>query len=410
MPRPWQGLLPGLVMLVMAIPAAVPAWAQGSVAPVGSPGAVSAAGSQALSAEALDRLLEPFAGAPQDSLGIVLDAGRYPNDLIEASLWARTPEASRGAVKESWAPTVRILAERAPQTLDYLTRDLATTAALGSAYGSQPNDVWLAYGRVTERHARVQAQLQKEPVPATEARPAGSDRARSSDGPHRAPASAPPAAAPAPSASAPAAPPQAVVVPPPPATGPSPAGAALAGGAIGLGAGLLISELAHDNDGWGYPGPYGVPPPYMPYGGGNAAGLQANRIAAASNLQNNRVAAASNLQANRQSFEAAQRQQQQAATSQRQAQRQSAQAARQAQRQQATTTGAQRRAAAIAGQHPLTGNAARRPRPGAPEPAFQGAIHHSGWGPTRGMSDAMAASRARVPTAGFHGRGGMRRR
>ncbi|MEN0076430.1 MAG: hypothetical protein AAGC69_18745, partial [Paracraurococcus sp.] len=192
--------------------------------------------------------------------------------------------------------------------------------------------------------------------------------------------------------------------------GPSAAGAALAGGAIGLGAGLLISELAHDDDGWGYPGAYGVPPPYMPYGGGNAAGLQANRIAVASNLQNNRVGAASNLQANRQNFEAAQRQQRQAATSQRQAQRQSAQAARQAQRQQARPTGAQRRAAATAGQHPWPGNAARRPRPGASEPAFQGAMRHAGWGPTHGMSDAMAASRARGPAGGFHGRGGGLRR
>jgi hypothetical protein len=106
-------------------------------------------------AEDLDRPVEPFAGAPQDTLGFVLDACRYPNDLLDATHWVEQSKETRVAAKDKWPPTVRLLAERAPRTLDFLTRDLAHTSALGSAYQNQPNDIWLAYGRLTARQARA---------------------------------------------------------------------------------------------------------------------------------------------------------------------------------------------------------------------------------------------------------------
>ena len=77
----------------------------------------------------------------------------------------RIGPAARGHARGgegSWPPTVRVLAERAPRTLEFLTRDLANTSALGSAYQNQPNDVWLAYGRVTAR----QTQAERHPAEA----------------------------------------------------------------------------------------------------------------------------------------------------------------------------------------------------------------------------------------------------
>jgi hypothetical protein len=131
----------GALVLVWVLVAA-PASAQ---APAPLPPA--AAAPQPLSAAELDAMLAPYAGAPPDALGQVLDAARYPADLMAASAWARQPAESRGEPNPAWLPTIRQLAERAPRTLDYLTQNMAATAAVGSAYQNQPNDVWLAFGR-----------------------------------------------------------------------------------------------------------------------------------------------------------------------------------------------------------------------------------------------------------------------
>lgn len=397
-----------------------PAQAVPGPAPAGDPGAKP----PLLGAEDLDRLVEPFAGAPQDMLGVVLDACRYPNDLLDAAHWVEQPKEMRGAAKDTWPPTVRVLAERAPRTLDFLTRDLAHTSALGSAYQNQPNDVWLAYGRVTER--QIQAEHRPADAPAAEdggpppppvaaPRPAPAQQAASS------PAS-PPAAAPA---APPVAPPasQVVVVQPPADPGPSAAGAAIVGGVVGLGAGLLISELANDNDdrGYGYRPPYAVPPPYMPYAGGgggyNAArGLQDSRQAAARELQSNRQSFAAADREDRQSFPAEQRQQRQAAESQRQAQRQAARAGRQTQRQQSAQSGAPQRLDA-AGAHRREQATAGQARPGergtpsaqgvaSAHPGLQGGAPRPGWGPAQSASgDRLATARARQPAADSHGGG-----
>jgi Protein of unknown function (DUF3300) len=402
-------------VLSATVLAATPARAQeqrAQAAPVPGQAAV-APGPKAppLSAEDLDRLVEPFAGAPQDTLGVVLDACRYPSDLLDAARWSQQPEGTRGAAKEAWPPTVRVLAERAPRTLEFLTRDLANTSALGSAYQNQPNDVWLAYGRVTAR----QTQAERHPA---EARTAEGNRPPPPPPPP--PAAAPrPApnqqAAPAPASAPPAPPtPQVMAAQPPANPGPSAAGAAVVGGIVGLGAGLLISELADDDDGWGhgYPAPYAVPPPYMPYAGGGgrydaARGLQESRQAAGRELQANRQSFAAAGREDRQSFTAEQRQQRQSADSQRQAQRQTARGDRQVQRQQSVQAGGgQRRDLATAGQSRSGERRVSPQRVASAHPAAQGGARRPEWGPTQGMSgDRLAAGRARQPPAGRPGDG-----
>ena len=378
-----------------------------------------------LGAGDLDRLVEPFAGAPQDMLGVVLDACRYPDDLLDAAHWVEQPNETRGAAKDKWPPTVRVLAERAPRTLDFLTRDLAHTSALGSAYQNQPNDVWLAYGRVTARQARAD---ERQPAEAQAAAASSAGRPRTDATPLVTPVAQPqPAAsqqaAPGPAA-APTAPPasQVVVAQPPADPGPSAAGAAIVGGVVGLGAGLLISELANNNDdrGYGYRPPYAVPPPYMPYaagGGYNAArGLQDSRQAAARDLQSDRQSFAGADREDRQSFAAEQRRQRRAAESQRQAQRQTARAGRQTQRQQSAQSGAPARPDA-AGAHrreQATAGQARLGERGPPSaqrvasasPGLQGGAPRPGWGPAQGASgDRLATARARQPAEGSHGGG-----
>jgi hypothetical protein len=84
-------------------------------------------------------LLGPFAGTPQDVLAVVLDPCRYPMELVVATQWASKPAAERGPAEKAWPPPVRLLVERAPRTLQYLTQDIASIAVLGAAFPNQPN-------------------------------------------------------------------------------------------------------------------------------------------------------------------------------------------------------------------------------------------------------------------------------
>ncbi|WP_431267692.1 DUF3300 domain-containing protein [Dankookia sp. P2] len=234
---------------------------------------ISQAATPKVTPEQLERLLEPFAGAPQDVLAVVLDACRYPTELVAAAQWAAKPVAERGPAEQAWPPPVRLLAEQAPRTLQYLTQDIASTAVLGDAFQNQPNDVWLAFGRVT---LAVQAGAEQQPPPADTGPPPPAsqlppaDPARDNARPAASPPARPPAAEPVQAApvpreappvvvetppgsavtTAPAAPVTVVTTPAPVATV-DPVGSALVGGMIGLGAGLLISELVHDDDHWG---------------------------------------------------------------------------------------------------------------------------------------------------------------
>ena len=132
-------------------------------APALAPLPSSQAATPTLTAEQLEGLLEPFAGAPQDVLAVVLDACRYPTELVAATQWATKSADERGPAPQGWPPPVRLLAERAPRTLQYLTQDIASTAVLGSAFQNQPNDVWLAFGRVT---LAAQARAEQQATPA----------------------------------------------------------------------------------------------------------------------------------------------------------------------------------------------------------------------------------------------------
>ena len=173
------------------LPLLVAPWADAGAQPQPIPSAMTApalaplptsqAGTPPLTAGQLESLLEPFAGAPQDVLAVVLDACRYPTELVAAAQWATKPAAERGPAEQAWPPPVRLLAERAPRTLQYLTQDIASTAVLGAAFQNQPNDVWLAFGRVT---LAAQARAEQQATPAEASLPN--------------PPSQPPAAAPAP--------------------------------------------------------------------------------------------------------------------------------------------------------------------------------------------------------------------
>lgn len=419
-----------------------------------------------LAPEQLDALLAPFAGAPQDLLGVVLDACRYPDDLLAAAQWARAPEAMRGAASGAWAPTVRLLAERAPRTLDYLAQDIARTSALGSAYQSQPNDVWLAYGRVTAERKALDTTAASRP--AAEVLPAA-------PAPVAAPAPPPPAPASTVQA-APAAPPASgtttvIVAPTPPQT--SATGAAVVGGLIGFGAGLLVGELADNNNSyWGapYAHPYAAPAPYAPYAGGGyrydaARGLQDDRLTAASQMQQSHQTHATTQREDWQAYGTQQQQGRQEGTAERQATRQEGaqtqQAGRQesaAQRQQTTTANqgsrqasgqqrqqqtaeqqASRQGAAASGQRTAAaqsagassgthrrnaaagGSAGTNSATAISTPQRSTAARPSGakstpqWGPAAGMSDRTAASRSRNPSGGHaqgsgaSARGGGRR-
>jgi hypothetical protein len=471
--RMWWRCLVGLPLVVAPLagasaqPQPVPS---AMTAPALAPSPTAQAATPTLTAEQLEGLLEPFAGAPQDVLAVVLDACRYPTELVAATQWATKPADERGPAPQAWPPPVRLLAERAPRTLQYLTQDIASTAVLGAAFHNQPNDVWLAFGRVTLA-AQAKAEQQatpaeaglpnppSQPPPAVPAR--DSARPTAAAPPARPPAAEPVQAVPVPTEAPPVvvqappgsvvttepAAPVTVITTPAPVATVDPVGSALVGGMIGLGAGLLISELVHDNDHWGAPGygygyrpPYAVPPPYAPYGGGRADAarvMQEDRQAAARVRQDDRQASLDGRQQDRQANaadrreSAGERSQQRSATrDDRQAGRQESGAARQTtrddrqggrqegrqdrqpqradaaarpraeQRSAAGGAGPDRRAAATAGQQRADLGARQRPAAAQPRPSPQ-AARTADWGPARGMSGGAEVSRSRAPSGGF---------
>jgi hypothetical protein len=117
-----------------------------------------------LSAAQLETLMTPLAGVPQQMLPAVLDACRYPADIMDAQQTLARPGAE---IKTTWNTGVQFLARYSPDLLGVLARDIGSTAALGEAYTRQPNDVLRAYGAV-ELRARQATQANTR---AAQARP-----------------------------------------------------------------------------------------------------------------------------------------------------------------------------------------------------------------------------------------------
>ena len=133
--------------LAVALCAASPVLAQNApMPPTQRPSAAAQMQGMApdrLSAMPIELLVAPCARAPPDALGVVFDAACYPAALRDAADWLRRPAAERGPARDTWPPSARRLAERAPQAVGYLTNDMRRTATLGAAYQNPPNDVWL---------------------------------------------------------------------------------------------------------------------------------------------------------------------------------------------------------------------------------------------------------------------------
>src|SRR5215475_10198770 len=92
--------------------------------------------------------MTPLAGVPQQMLPAVLDACRYPADIMDAQQSLAHPQAE---IKTTWNTGVQFMARYAPDLLNILSRDIGATAQLGEAYARQPNDVLRAYGAVELR-------------------------------------------------------------------------------------------------------------------------------------------------------------------------------------------------------------------------------------------------------------------
>ncbi len=126
-----------------------------------------------LSAAQLETLIAPLAGVPQQMLPAVLDACRYPADVMDAQSTLARPGAE---IKTTWNTGVQFLARYSPDLLGVLSRDIGATAALGEAYARQPNDVLRAYGAIelrmrqaTQAHVRAAQPAPRPPAPVTPA-------------------------------------------------------------------------------------------------------------------------------------------------------------------------------------------------------------------------------------------------
>jgi len=133
-----------------------------------------------LTAAQLEALVRPLAGVPQQMLPAVLDATRYPADIMDAQQsLSRTPPE----IKPTWNTGVQFLARYAPDVLGVLSRDIGTTAALGEAYSRQPNDVLRAYGTVETRSRPPTHTATRSPPPRPPPAPVASAAPAAPQGP-----------------------------------------------------------------------------------------------------------------------------------------------------------------------------------------------------------------------------------
>src|SRR5262245_13864754 len=151
------------------------AWLAASILVAALPAQAQPAG-QNLTPQQLETLMTPLAGVPQQMLPAVLDACRYPADIMDAQQSLARPGAE---IKTTWNTGVQFLARYSPDLLGVLARDIGSTAALGEAYTRQPNDVLRAYGAVemrarqaTQAHVRAAQPAARPPAPAPAPAPA----------------------------------------------------------------------------------------------------------------------------------------------------------------------------------------------------------------------------------------------
>src|SRR5262249_14262252 len=178
------------------------------------------------SAAELEQLVTPYAGVPGQALVVIFDAARFPSEITESERWLKKPKAERGK-QPGTQESVRRLTQEAPQVVAYMSSNIAATAALGSAYQDQPDDLWRAYGattlRLREQRGEAPAQPDGTVAAPTAATPAEAGAAPPAPAPTTAAAGAPPPAqpplpappAPAPTAAAPRPAPTPAPAPPP---------------------------------------------------------------------------------------------------------------------------------------------------------------------------------------------------
>jgi hypothetical protein len=159
-----RGIVGVVALTGMALAGAATAQAQQrGTQPAGAPPS-----SVQLSPAQLETLMTPLSGVPQQMLPAVLDACRYPADIMDAQQSLARPQAE---IKTTWNTGVQFLARYAPDLLNILSRDIGATAQLGEAYARQPNDVLRAYGAVELRTRQPVRPAASAAAPAPTARP-----------------------------------------------------------------------------------------------------------------------------------------------------------------------------------------------------------------------------------------------
>lgn len=195
--------------------------------------------------EQLEAMVAPYLDLSTPLLAWVFNASKYPTAVADAAGALEMPPTA--TVDPAQLPSsVRGLMDSTPDLLLAMAADPQGTATLGTAYASQPGDVWIAVGA-----ARTRASMVAEAGP----EPDGS-AAAASDVPPPAAGAPPPQEAPASAAASPAYYPAPTYAPVPPNTvvvqAPTPAGYSggqvAAAGAVGFGVGAVTGALVADDD------------------------------------------------------------------------------------------------------------------------------------------------------------------
>jgi Protein of unknown function (DUF3300) len=139
------------VILVLILPVSLSQALFGSQSQSSAPAVDSGNPTEAapISADDLQALVAPIALYPDSLVAQVLTAATFPDQVAIADYWLEQNKSLTGTAlmqavdKQSWDPSVKALTEF-PSVLDNMAKNLGWTSSLGDAYHSQQADVMTA--------------------------------------------------------------------------------------------------------------------------------------------------------------------------------------------------------------------------------------------------------------------------
>lgn len=145
----------------------IPGYAASREGPTNNPQQETVPTSGTPSAQELQQLVAPVALYPDSLVAQVLAGSTYPTQIVEADRWMQEhknlqgQELAQSVDQQIWDPSIKALTQF-PQVLDNMNKNLSWTSALGDAYVNDPKGVMSAI-QVLRKDAQNAGNLNSTP-------------------------------------------------------------------------------------------------------------------------------------------------------------------------------------------------------------------------------------------------------